>query len=416
MPRKAGTNTNGRGEAGRKGEDVRSDLHVSITVGQARGLDVALTSKVASAYGAAIREAAEQILAALGIEHAHVEIEDQGALPFVVAARIEAAARRTGAVVGGDARPERAITPPGPTTKDHLRRSRLYLPGDEPKFMINAGLHHPDAVILDLEDSVHPSEKDAARLVVRNALRCVDFFGAERMVRINQLPLGLEDLDEVIPEAPNVILIPKVERPEQVREVEQRVRSIRGDVKQSDEPIWLMPILESALGVEHAFAIASASDTVVAITIGLEDYTADLGVPRTKQGSEALYARMRLVNAARAAGVQASDSVYSDVGDIEGLSAWGIGSRAMGFDGMGCLHPRQIQPIHEAFAPTQREIDRALKIVAAFEEAEAKGLGVVSLGTRMVDRPVVLRAQRLVDMARRIGLLGRDPAPGDGVS
>jgi citrate lyase subunit beta/citryl-CoA lyase len=177
-----------------------------------------------------------------------------------------------------------------------------------------------------------------------------------------------------------------------------------------------MPILESALGVEHAFAIASASDTVVAITIGLEDYTADLGVPRTKQGSEALYARMRLVNAARAAGVQASDSVYSDVGDIEGLSAWGIGSRAMGFDGMGCLHPRQIQPIHEAFAPTQREIDRALKIVAAFEEAEAKGLGVVSLGTRMVDPPVVLRAQRLVDMARRIGLLERDPAPGDGVS
>jgi citrate lyase subunit beta/citryl-CoA lyase len=416
MPRKAGTSTNGRGEAGRKGEDVRSDLHVSITVGQARGLDVALTSKVASAYGAAIRETAKQVLAALGIEHARVDIEDHGALPFVVAARIETAARRTGAVVGGDARPECGIAPPGPTAKDHLRRSRLYLPGNEPKFMINAGLHHPDAVILDLEDSVHPSEKDAARLVVRNALRCVDFFGAERMVRINPLPLGLEDLDEVIPEAPHVILIPKVERPEHVREVEQRIRSIRGDAKQSEEPIWLMPILESALGVEHALAIASTSETVVAITIGLEDYTADLGVPRTKEGSEALYARMRLVNAARAAGVQASDSVYSDVGDLEGLSAWGIGSRAMGFDGMGCLHPRQIQPIHEAFAPTQREIDRALKIVAAFEEAEAKGLGVVSLGTRMVDPPVVLRAQRLVDMARRTGLLERGPAPGDGVS
>jgi citrate lyase subunit beta/citryl-CoA lyase len=280
--------------------------------------------------------------------------------------------------------------------------------------MINAGLHRPDGVILDLEDSVHPTEKDAARLVVRNALGCVDFLGAERMVRINQLPLGLEDLDEVIPEAPNVVLIPKVERAEQVREVDERIRGIRRNNKQSEDPIWLMPILESALGVEHAYAIASASDAVVAITIGLEDYTADLGVQKTTEGSESLFARGRIVNAARAAGVQASDSVYGDVGDIEGLRAWGVRSRAMGFEGMGCLHPRQIQPIHEAFAPTQAEIDKALKIVAAFEEAEARGLGVVSLGTRMVDPPVVLRAQRLVEVARKAGLL--DAAPGDSAS
>ncbi len=394
----------GRGEAGRKGDDVRSDLHVSVEIKKSGGLKLEIVSKVGTFYGTSIRETAEQVLSALGVKHARVEMDDKGALPFVLAARIETAARRAGAPGDGDPRPERTFTPVRRTAKDHLRRSRLYLPGNEPKFVINAGLHHPDAVILDLEDSVHPAEKDAARILVRNALRCVDFLGAERMVRINQLPLGLEDLDVVVPEAPDLVLIPKTEEADQVREVNDRIREVQkreGD----DARIWLMPILESARGIEDAFAIAGAADTVAAVTIGLEDYTADLGVVKTTEGNESLYARMRLVNAARAAGVQAIDSVYGDVGDVEGLRAWGARSRALGFDGMGCIHPRQIQPIHEAFTPTIAEIERALEIVAAFEEAEAKGLGVVSLGTRMIDPPVVLRAQRLVAVARRTGLI-----------
>jgi len=157
----------------------------------------------------------------------------------------------------------------------------------------------------------------------------------------------------------------------------------------------------------------------VALTIGLEDYTADLGVPKTVEGRESRYARTRLVNAAKAAGVQAIDSVFGDVENLQALLAWGIASRGLGFEGMGCIHPRQIPVIHQAFAPTAAEIDKALKIVAAFEEAEAKGLGVVSLGTRMVDPPVVLRAQRLVEIARRTGLIGEETAgahvevPGD---
>ncbi len=275
----------------------------------------------------------------------------------------------------------------------------------------NAGLHEPDAVILDLEDSVHPSEKDAARIVVRNALRCVDFHGAERMVRINQPPLGLIDLEEVVPESPHLILIPKVENADQVREVAQRVENIQAG--ESRGPVWLMPILESALGIEHAFEIARATDSIVAVTIGLEDYTADLGVRKTTEGSESLYARTRLVNAAHAAGVQAIDSVFGDVGDMEGLKTWGSQSRSLGFEGMGCIHPRQIQPIHEAFAPSTEEIEKAQRIVIAFQEAEAKGLGVVSLGSRMIDRPVVLRAQRLVERARRAGLI---PEPEDAVN
>ena len=162
--------------------------------------------------------------------------------------------------------------------------------------------------------------------------------------------------------------------------------------------------------MENAFAIAGADETVAALTIGLEDYTADLGVRKTSEGGESLFARQRLVNAARAAGVQAIDSVYGDVGDIDGLRAWGMRARAMGFEGMGCIHPRQIRPIHEAFAPSAAEIEKALKIVAAFDEAKAKGLGVVSLGTRMIDPPVVLRAQRTVDLARRAGLVPESPA------
>ena len=166
-----------------------------------------------------------------------------------------------------------------------------------------------------------------------------------------------------------------------------------------------MPIIESALGIENAFAIASASENVVALTIGLEDYTADLGVRKSREGTETIYARLRLVNAARAAGVQAIDSVFGDVGDMEGLEAWATRASHMGFEGMGCIHPRQIQPIHRAFAPSREEIERALKIVEAFEAAQRKGLGVVSLGTRMIDPPVVLRAQRLVAAAKRAGLI-----------
>jgi citrate lyase subunit beta/citryl-CoA lyase len=345
------------------------------------------------------------VLEGLGVRHANLRIEDQGAVPFVIAARVEAALRRAGVGrLGGEARPNRTIARTGPTARDRLRRSRLYLPGNEPKFMLNAGIHHPDAIILDLEDSVHPDDKDAARLLVRNALRCVDFLGAERMVRINQLPLGLEDLDAVVPEDPDLILIPKTEHADQVRQVHDHIakrRKSSGD----GHAIWLMPILESALGIEHAYDSASAADTVVALTIGLEDYTADLGVKKTTEGTESSYARTRLVNAARAAGVQAIDSVFGDVGDMEGLSSWATRSHALGFEGMGCIHPRQIEPIHQAFAPTATEIDKALKIVAAFEEADRKGLGVVSLGTRMVDPPVVKRAQRLIATARQAGLI-----------
>jgi citrate lyase subunit beta/citryl-CoA lyase len=165
-----------------------------------------------------------------------------------------------------------------------------------------------------------------------------------------------------------------------------------------------MPILESALGIENAFAVATATPNVAAVTIGLEDYTADLGVVKTSEGAESHYARTRLVNAAHAAGVQAIDSVYGDVADTDGLLRWGQKSYALGFEGMGCVHPLQIATVHQAFSPTVAEIEKAQKIVTAFEEAQQRGLGVVSLGSKMVDPPVVQRAMNLIKRAKDMGL------------
>lgn len=399
-----------RGAAGRAGDDVRSDLHVTFEERTAGGIQVELRSRVNLYYGDAIRAQAVNVLHALGISHAYVEIVDEGALPFVIDARIEAAVRRAGITPSMAALPDSVPLPP-PFTRDRLRRSRLYLPGNEPKYFINAGLHRPDGIILDLEDSVHHAEKDVARLLVRNALRAVDFGSCERMVRINPLPLGREDLEEIIPQSPDMILIPKVEHAEQVREVDALISSIQGHSGVA-RPIWMMPIVETALGVENVYAIAHASERNAAITIGLEDYTADLAVVKTSGGTESLYARQRLVNAARAAGLQPIDSVFGDVADSEGLLHWGEASRAMGFEGMGCVHPAQIEVIHRAFAPTTAEIEKARKIAAAFAEAQARGLGVVSVGSKMIDPPVVQRALKLVERARRMGLVPEEPSTG----
>lgn len=383
------------GMTGNTGPEVRSDCRVTIEPAADGGVQVVLHSKVAALYGESIIALCRDVLHALGIAHAGVTIEDSGALPFVLAARIEAAAKQ-GFAATASYLPEMLPQNLYSTARDRHRRSRLYLPGNTPKLMLNAGIHRPDGVILDLEDSVAPDKKAEARLLVRNALRQVDFYGAERMVRINQIPAGLDDLPDVIPHNVNVILIPKCESAETVKRVDERIASLAAQHGLT-QPVHLMPIIESALGVENAYQIAAASTNVVALAIGLEDYTADLGVPRTAEGRETFFARSRVVNAARAAGIQAIDSVFSDVADMEALARVVQESKSLGFDGMGCIHPRQIRVIHENYAPTPAEIEKAQKIVDAFNQAAAQGLGVVALGSKMIDPPVVKRAQKTLD-------------------
>jgi citrate lyase subunit beta/citryl-CoA lyase len=388
-----------KSSAGKRGENVRSDCYFEIEIKNSGGIKIDLNSKVSSMYGKSIKDQIKDICKFFDIKNIKLYLEDNGALPFVIEARLESAVKKLFPGTKKEYWIPFNNKNSYKTTKDKLRRSRLYLPGNEPKFFINAGLHNPDGIILDLEDSVAPSEKDAAQLLVRNALRAVDFQGAERMVRINQLPKGLNDLKYVIPHNVNVILIPKCESSKQIIDVEEEINELKSKFKIKNE-IYLMPIIESTMGIINAFVIASASKNICALAIGLEDYTADLGTQRTHEGKESFFARSMIVNAAKAAEVQAIDTVFSDVADEEGLRQSVLEAKSLGFEGKGCIHPRQIKIIHEAFAPTKEEIEKAQKIVAAFKEAEKRGLGVVALGSKMVDPPVVKKAQKIIESAK----------------
>jgi len=392
--------------AGNAGPRIRSDCEVTVELKPGTGIDINLVSKVKSLYGKSIITLVEEILGFYKIKGAKVSINDSGALPFVISARVEAVIKKL-IDTDLDYLPDLITENRYPTSAERFRFSRLYLPGNTPSMMLNAGLHSAHGIILDLEDSVAPGRKDEARILVRNALRQVNFMGAERMVRINQGELGIKDLQTVIPHNVNLILIPKCETQDEVLNVE---REISSNLKRSEirNPVFLMPIIESALGLENSFNIAKASKNVVAMAIGLEDFTADIGVSRTKEGNESLYARSRLVIAAKAARVQPIDSVFSDVGDMEGLSRNVHNSKAMGFEGMGCIHPRQIPIINQGFAPDEAEIEKSKKIVLAFEEARKKGLGVVALGSKMIDQPVVIRSQKTIDLAVKLGILSKN--------
>ncbi|GAB4132903.1 MAG: hypothetical protein Fur0015_06250 [Ignavibacteriales bacterium] len=390
--------------AGQRGEKIRSDCFIELEMKNSGGIKIEMKSKVETMYGNSIKELILQLCGFFEIKNAQILIEDYGALPFTIAARFETVLRRINPDIAKQFLPEFLEKKRLSTKKERLRRSRLYLPGNEPKFFINAGLHKPDGIILDLEDSVAHEQKDAARLLVRNALRAVDFYGCEKMVRINQLPLGLEDIKFVAPHGVDVVLIPKVESAEQVKLVDEEIKFLRAEHNFKND-IYLMPIIESAKGVMEAFEIATASENICALTIGLEDYTADLGTERTLDGRESFLARSIIVNAAKAAGIQAIDTVFSDVNDMDGLLNSVLEAKSLGFEGKGCIHPRQIEVIHKGFAPTEKEIQKAMKIILAFEEAKSKGLGVVSLGSKMIDAPVVKRAFNTINLAMTNNLI-----------
>lgn len=396
-----------KSSAGKRGKDVRSDCYFELEIKKSGGIKLNVNSKVETMYGANIRDSILTMCKYFDIINAEIFFEDTGALPFILEARFETALKRIYPNLEKEYLPPMNPKNNYSTTKDRFRRSRLYLPGNEPKFFLNAGLHSPDGIILDLEDSVAPTEKDAARFLVRNALRAVDFNGCERMVRINQIPKGLDDLKYIVPHNVHVILIPKCESVEQVLMVEEEVNKLKSQFKIKNK-IYYMPIIESALGIIKAFEIAKASKNNCSLAIGLEDYTADIGVQRTEEGKESLFARSVIVNAAKAAGIQPIDTVYSDVSNMEGLRESVLEAKALGFEGKGCIHPRQIKVIEEAFAPTQTEIEKAKKIVLAYEEAKKKGLGVVSLGSKMIDPPVVKRAQRVIELALLNKLIKKD--------
>ena len=385
----------------------KSDFCVTYIPAKSGKIITTIHSKTAVLHGSKLHDICSTTLSDLHICYGRLEVTDTGGQYFVLKARIEAVVKTANPKTVAESLPEFKKHAQYKSRDDRFRRSRLYLPGNQAKLMLNAGIHKPDAIILDLEDSVALAEKNTARLIVRNALRTLDFFGAERMVRINQGKIGLKDLEAVIPHNVHLILVPKVETAKQLIEVDEKIQAIRKDCGRK-EPVFLMPILENASGILNSLEIAKASKNNVAIAIGLEDYTADIGVERTNQGRESLFARSQVVNAARSAGIQAIDTVFSDVNDEDALRESVREAKEIGFDGKGCIHPRQIKPVHEEFAPTEPEIEKAKKIVRAFDEAEAKGLGVVSLGSKMIDPPVVKRAQNTINLAMATDLVPKN--------
>ncbi len=285
----------------------------------------------------------------------------------------------------------------------------MFVPGNNPGMMADAHIYGPDSIMLDLEDSVTLAEKDAARLLVYHALQSVDYGQTEMVVRINPLstPFGRKDIEAVVRAGVHVIRMPKTETADEVREVEaeiERVEERLGCLGRTQ----IMAAIESALGVVNAYDIATASKRMMGIALGAEDYCANLKTQRSQTGDELRLARETIVVAARAAGIDALDTVYSNLNDMEAFRAEVEFIKTLGFDGKSIINPRQIEVVNEVFAPKEKDIQKARTILAAIREAEARGSGVVAVNGKMVDRPVVIRAQRTIELAKASGLIDNE--------
>ena len=291
-----------------------------------------------------------------------------------------------------------------------MRRSMLFLPGNNPNMLINGNCLGADAVIFDLEDAVAPSEKDAARILVRNTMRYMDFRGCEIIVRINSIdtPYWQKDLDAILPYAPGLILLPKTGSAADVLVAHEYITQTEEKLGMAPGTVGLMPLIETAMGVENAFAIASATDRVKALFLGAEDLTADLQCKRTKEGREIEYARTRLVMAARAAGVEVYDTPFTDVNDDEGIEIDTALAKSLGFSGKASISPRHVDVINRVFSPTLAEIDYAYEVMEAIDLAKKQGKGAIALRGKMIDAPIVMRAQRTISMAEALGLGRRE--------
>ena len=287
-----------------------------------------------------------------------------------------------------------------------MRRSMLFLPGNNPNMLINGNCLGSDAIIFDLEDAVAPDQKDAARILVRNTMKYMDFRGCEIIVRINSIdtPYWKQDLDEIMPHRPGLILIPKTCSAADVLEADAYMTQVEEKLGMEKNTVGLMPLIETALGVENAFAIASATKRVKALFLGAEDLTADLQCKRTKESREIEYARTRLVVAARAAGVDVYDTPFTDVNDDEGIQVDAALAKALGFTGKASISPRHVEVINAVFSPTQKEVDYAYEVLEAIALAKEQGKGAISLYGKMIDAPIVNRAKQTIAMAEALGM------------
>jgi len=365
---------------GAAGTDNKRDCHVSVQ----EGSSIEIESKYMGMFGDHIKSLVQRRLDELDTD-ASVTIQERGCYDYVVLARLEAALHRAGMEQLSDKMAERS------PLQRRLRRSRMYVPGNNPRMLNKAGMYGADCLILDLEDSVAVDHKLDARYLVKNALQHLDFGGAELWVRINKAK-AKEDISVVKYGSPHGICLPKAEDPEDVVIMENMLEEEGLDAA-------VMPIVETARGIRNVDAIAGASDAVVALAFGAEDFTADVCGRRTQEAL--LYPRSRLVVAARSHDVQPLDTVYADIADVDGLREETMHVIELGFDGKGAIHPKQVPVIHDCFTPGDAEVEEAREVIAAVEAAREKGLGSASLHGKMIDLPVEKRARRIL---RRAGM------------
>ena len=287
-----------------------------------------------------------------------------------------------------------------------MRRSMLFLPGNTPNMIINGDALGADCIILDLEDAVSPDEKDSARLLVRSAMKNMGFRGVEITVRINSIDTEYwrDDLEAIIPLKPDFIMPPKSGCAEDIKKIDAYITGIEEKCGMDKGGVKLIPLIETALGVENAFNIATASKRVAALFLGGEDLTADLRCKRTKSGNEINYARTRLVCAARAAGIDVYDTPFTDVNDDEGIIADAEYAKSLGFSGKAAIAPRHVRALNEVFSPSLKDIRYAQDVFEAIRLGKEQGKGAVSLRGKMIDKPIVERARQTLEAAKQLGL------------
>lgn len=287
-----------------------------------------------------------------------------------------------------------------------LRRTMLFMPGNNPAMVQDAAILGADSIILDLEDAVSLTEKDSARILVREAIKSVDYSEVEVVVRINPLTteFAKADIDMIARVKPHALMIPKATE-EELQEIGNLLDQIEVEEGFENKSIKLIPIVETAYGVENVYNIIKASDRVVAVLLGAEDLTSDLGIKRTKEGNEILFARNRVAVACRAMRVDSIDTPFTDTNDFEGLKKDIILAKSLGMTGKASINPRQIDTIHSIYAPTEAELIHAQRVLDAMEQAESEGKGVFSLDGKMVDAPIINRAKTTVALGRQLGLI-----------
>ena len=290
---------------------------------------------------------------------------------------------------------------------EKLRRSMMFVPGNNPGMLQNAGIYGADTIILDCEDAVSITEKDSARNLIFQAISDMNY-GTEVAVRINHIntPFGWDDLKRILPAKPDLIRLPMCQGPEEIRQIADYISEAEHKNKFPAGSIKMMAAIETPKGLRQAYEIASASPRMVALAIGAEDFIANLKTTRSKLGRELFAARGQLILAAREAGVQCIDTVFSDINDEEGLLRELELIKEMGFDGKSVVNPRQVSVVHNFFAPTIKEIGHAEMVLAAYQEALEKKSGVISLNGKMIDLPIVARAERTLAYAKATAAKG----------